>query len=106
MFESKVRDYFKGACPHFLVPAPEVPETVKLVFSIELLKIPSMSEVRSVHKVCFGASLILTGILSSKKSPNLGDFLLRLRKYAYRPPPPRHGNVNLFKQTEFFSSKV
>ena len=36
--------------------ATEVPEIVQLVFKMELLA-SSMSEVRSDHKVCFGASL-------------------------------------------------
>ena len=44
MFESKAREYFKGACHHFLLPATEVLETVQLVFSMELLAISSMSE--------------------------------------------------------------
>ena len=59
MFEAKAREYFQGACHHFLVPATEVPEKVQLVFSMELLTISSMSQVRSEHKVCFGASLRL-----------------------------------------------
>ena len=37
--------------------ATEVPEIVQLVFNMELLAISSMSEVRSEHKVCFGAFL-------------------------------------------------
>ena len=40
--------------------ATEVPEIVELVFKMELLAIFSMSEVRSEHKVCFGASLTHT----------------------------------------------
>ena len=38
-------------------PATEVPEIVQLVFKTELLAISSMPEVRSEHKICFGASL-------------------------------------------------
>ena len=41
------------------MPATELPETVKLVFSMELLTMSSMPEVRSEHKVCVGASLRL-----------------------------------------------
>ena len=44
IFEAKAREYF-------LVPATEVPETVQLVFSMELLTIYSICEVRSEHKV-------------------------------------------------------
>ena len=51
IFEAKAREYFQGACHHFLVPATEVPETVQLVFSMELLAISSMSEVRSEYKI-------------------------------------------------------
>ena len=47
MFEAKAREYFQGACRHFLVPATEVPDAVQLVFSMELLAISSMSEVGS-----------------------------------------------------------
>ena len=54
MIEAKVREYFEGACHHFLVPATEVPETVQLVFSMELLAIYSPSEARSEHKFFFG----------------------------------------------------
>ena len=42
---------------HFLVSATKVPELLQLVFNMELLAISSMSEVRSEHKVSFGASL-------------------------------------------------
>ena len=50
------RMFEANACRHFLVSATEVPETVQLVFSMELLAMSSMSEVRSEHNVCFGAS--------------------------------------------------
>ena len=42
--------------------ATEVLEIVQqlLVFNMELLEISSMSEVKSEHKVCFGAFLRLT----------------------------------------------
>ena len=53
-FEAKVREYFQGACHHFLVPATEVPETVPRVLRMELLAISSMSELRSDHKICCG----------------------------------------------------
>ena len=59
MFEAKAREYFQGACHRFLVPATEVPEAGQLVISMELLAISSMSEVRSVYKVCCRASLRL-----------------------------------------------
>ena len=39
--------------------ATEVPEIVQLIFNMELLAISNMSEVRSEHKVCFGAFLRL-----------------------------------------------
>ena len=52
MFKAKAREYLKGACHHFFVPATEVQE----IFIMELLAIPKMSEARSEHKVCFGAS--------------------------------------------------
>ena len=45
MFEVKAREYFQGASDHFPVPAIEVPETVRLVLSMELLAIHSISEV-------------------------------------------------------------
>ena len=60
MFEVKTREYFKGVCDHFLVPATEVPQMVQLVFGKELFTIDSLSEAGSEHYVCFGASLILT----------------------------------------------
>ena len=53
---TKAKDYFKGACHHFLVSATKEPEIIQLVFNMELLAISSMSEVGSEHKVCFGAS--------------------------------------------------
>ena len=56
MLEAKAREYFQVACDHFHVPATEVPVTVRLVFSFEILAIFSMYAVGSVHKVCFGAS--------------------------------------------------
>ena len=56
MFEAKIREYFQGAYDHFRIPSTEAPETVKLVFSMELLTISSMSDVGSEHKVGFGAS--------------------------------------------------
>ena len=40
--------------------ATEVPEIVQLAFNMELLAISSMSEVRSEHKVGFGAFFRLT----------------------------------------------
>ena len=64
MFEAKIREYFQGAYDHFRIPSTEAPETVKLVFSMELLTISSMSEVRSEHQVYFWAS---KGFLSSKQ---------------------------------------
>ena len=45
IFKAKARECFQGACDHLLVPATEVPETVHLVFTMELLAISSMSEV-------------------------------------------------------------
>ena len=49
--------------------ATEVPDIVHLVFNMELLAISSMAEVRSEHKVCFGASLRHTkGFWAAKKS--------------------------------------
>ena len=62
MFEAKAREYFQGACDHFLLPATEVLETLRLVFSMELLAISSISVVGSDHKDSFGASLKLTNI--------------------------------------------
>ena len=59
MIEAKAREYFLGACDHIFVPATEVPKTIWLVFSMELLATSSMSEVGSEHKVWFGASLRL-----------------------------------------------
>ena len=56
------KDYFKGACQHFLVSATEVPEIIQLVFNMELLAISRMSEAGSEHKVCFGAFLRLKKI--------------------------------------------
>ena len=50
--------------------ATEVLEIFKLVFNMELLAIFSMSEVRSEHKVCFGASY--KGFLISKKKCDFG----------------------------------
>ena len=62
-----------------VVSATEVPEIAQLVFNTELLAISSMSEVRSEHRVCFGASLRPTkGFLIAKKSPKECDL---------RPPP-------------------
>ena len=60
IFEAKIMEYFQGTHDHFLVPGTEVPETLRLVFSMELLAISSMSEVGSEHTVCFGASFRLT----------------------------------------------
>ena len=54
MIEAKAGVYFLGACDNILVPATEVPKTVWLGFSRELLGSSSMSEVRSEHKVFFG----------------------------------------------------
>ena len=53
-------EYFQGVCHHFLVPDTEVTETVQLVFSMELLSITSMSEVRSEDKVCFSQGFLKT----------------------------------------------
>ena len=53
----KAKEYFIGACHHFLVSTTEVPEIVHLVSSMELLAISSKSEVGSEHKVGFGAFL-------------------------------------------------
>ena len=47
MFEAKARKYFPDVCHHFLVPATEVPETVQLAFSMEILTISSMSGVNT-----------------------------------------------------------
>ena len=58
----KAKEYFKGACHHFLVSATEVPEIIQLVLNMELLAISSMSEVGSEHKICFGAFLRLTKV--------------------------------------------
>ena len=50
--------------------ATEVPDIVQVVFNMELLAIPSMSEVGSEHKVCFVAFLRHTKVfLTAKKSP-------------------------------------
>ena len=61
------------------VLVPEVPQIVQLVFNTELLTISSMSEGRSEHKACFGASLKIHRVLSSKKSP---------KECGLPPPPP------------------
>ena len=51
--------------------ATEVSEIIQLVFNKDLLAIYSISEVRSKHKVCFGAFLRLKkGFGATKKSPN------------------------------------
>ena len=50
--------------------SPLIPEILKMVFIMELFAIPSMCEVGSEHKVCFGAFLRLAKKnLSSKKIP-------------------------------------
>ena len=67
MFEAKARDYLQGAFHHFLVLGTDVPEAVQLVFSIELLTISSMSEVRSEHKVLGGLPKELQRVFSSTK---------------------------------------
>ena len=67
MFEAKAREYFKGACHHFLVSATEVPETVQLVLTKELFIQYSMSKVRSEHKVNFLWKYDMT---SYRSSPN------------------------------------
>ena len=36
MFEAIAREYFQGACDHFLVPATAAPETVRLIFGMYL----------------------------------------------------------------------
>ena len=58
MFEAQALEYFQGAFYHFLVPSTEVPETIRLVLSMELLAISSMSEVRSEPKVWFRSGYI------------------------------------------------
>ena len=69
MNEAKAREYFEGSCHQFLVPATEVMETVQLFLSMELLAMSSLSEVRSEHKVCFGAYLRLKkGFKAVRKS--------------------------------------
>ena len=57
MFEAKALEFFQGACDHFLVPATEVPETVRLVLTMELLAVSIMSEFGSEHKFWFYAYL-------------------------------------------------
>ena len=52
----KAKDYFKGACHHFLVSATEVLEIIQLVFNMELFAMSSMSEVGSEHTVGLGLS--------------------------------------------------
>ena len=47
LFEAIARENFQGAYDHFLVPATKVPETVRLIFSIELLTIHNLFEVGS-----------------------------------------------------------
>ena len=48
------------------MPATEVPDIVQLYLNMEFLALSRMSEVRSEHKVCFGASLSnKKGFLSS-----------------------------------------
>ena len=41
----KAKEYFKGACHHFLVSAAEVPEIVQLVFNMEKVTIVKLEEV-------------------------------------------------------------
>ena len=48
MAEAKAREYFHGALDHFLVPATEVPESVQLVFGMDLLKIYSLCQTNFV----------------------------------------------------------
>ena len=47
---SKTNQFFLD---HFLVPATEIPETVQLVLSMEILTICIMPEGGSEQKVCF-----------------------------------------------------
>ena len=56
------------ACDHILGQATEVPETIWLVFSMELIATSNISEVGSENKVCFVASFTIYKVfLSSEK---------------------------------------
>ena len=53
IFVANAREYFLAASHHFPVPSTEVPERVQLVWSMELLAITSILEVRGQYKNSF-----------------------------------------------------